>query len=114
MKLELPTVSNIPLQTKPENIVISVDSEGKIYWNDGLIPDKTMLLNKLVTAGGQKPQPEVHIRGDANARYEHVGRVVNYCQKRALSKLVFNFTRASVNKREIRWLYEYECRRRQR
>ena len=89
VKLELPTVSNIPLQTKPENIVISVDSEGKIYWNDGLIPDKTMLLNKLVTAGGQKPQPEVHIRGDANARYEHVGRVVNYCQKAGIIKVGF-------------------------
>lgn len=89
VKLELPTVSNIPLQTKPENVVISVDAEGKIYWNDGLIPDKAMLLNKLVTAGGQKPQPEVHIRGDANARYEYVGRVVNYCQKAGIIKVGF-------------------------
>ncbi|HMU67553.1 MAG TPA: biopolymer transporter ExbD, partial [Cellvibrionaceae bacterium] len=28
VKLELPKVSNIALQTKPENIVISVDAEG--------------------------------------------------------------------------------------
>lgn len=81
VKLDLPKVSNIALQTKPENIVISVDAEGQVYWNDGLLPDKATLLNKLAAAGGKKPQPEVHIRGDADARYEHVGRVVNYCQK---------------------------------
>ena len=89
VKLELPKVSNIPLQTKPENIVISVDAEGKVYWNDGLLPDKATLLNKLAAAGGQKPQPEVHIRGDADARYKHVGRVVNYCQKAGIVKVGF-------------------------
>lgn len=89
VKLELPKVSNIALQTKPENIVISVDAEGKVYWNDGLLPDKTALLNKLVAAGAKKPQPEVHIRGDADARYENVGRVVNYCQKAGIIKVGF-------------------------
>ncbi|MEY4590204.1 MAG: hypothetical protein RL497_2280 [Pseudomonadota bacterium] len=89
VKLELPQVSNIALQTKPENIVISVDAEGKVYWNDGLVPDKATLLNKLASAGGQKPQPEVHIRGDSDARYEHVGRVVNYCQKAGIIKVGF-------------------------
>lgn len=89
VKLELPKVSNIALQTKPENIVISVDAEGKVYWNDALLPDKAALLNKLVAAGGKKPQPEVHIRGDSDARYENVGRVVNYCQKAGIIKVGF-------------------------
>ncbi len=89
VKLDLPNVSNIALQTKPENIVISVDAEGKVYWNDGLLPDKTALLTRLAAAGAAKPQPEVHIRGDMNARYEHVGRVVNYCQKAGIVKVGF-------------------------
>jgi biopolymer transport protein ExbD len=89
VKLELPHVSNIALQTKPENIIISVDAEGAMYWNDGLLPDKAALLNKLAAAGAKKPQPEVHIRGDADARYEYVGRVVNYCQKAGIIKVGF-------------------------
>lgn len=89
VKVDLPNVTNIALQTKPENIVISVDAEGQVFWNQSLVPDKAQLLQKLAAAGGQKPQPEVHIRGDSNARYEHVGRVVNYCQKAGIVKVGF-------------------------
>lgn len=89
VKLDLPKVSNVANQTKPDNIVISVDTEGQVFWNDALVADKTTLLNKLVKAGGHNPQPEVHIRGDANARYEYVGRVVNYCQLAGIVKVGF-------------------------
>jgi len=89
VKLDLPNVTNIALQTKPENIVISVDVDGKAYWNDKLVSDKSVLLQRLIQAGGRNPQPEVHIRGDLNARYEYVGRVVNYCQKAHIVKVGF-------------------------
>ncbi|HTC18139.1 MAG TPA: biopolymer transporter ExbD, partial [Stellaceae bacterium] len=32
--VELPKETNIPTQTKPDNINISVDREGNIYWNE--------------------------------------------------------------------------------
>jgi biopolymer transport protein ExbD len=35
------------------------------------------------------PQPEVHIRGDENSRYESVGRVVFACQRAAILKISF-------------------------
>ena len=35
------------------------------------------------------PQPEVHIRGDENARYEFVGRVVFACQRAGIQKVGF-------------------------
>ena len=35
------------------------------------------------------PQPEVHIRGDENARYEFVGRVVATCQRAGILKIGF-------------------------
>ncbi len=35
------------------------------------------------------PQPEVHIRGDANTRYESVGRVVFICQRAGIAKIGF-------------------------
>lgn len=87
--VELPKASNIPTQTKPENIVIAVDRDGNIFWNEGLIKDNQTLLNKLKEVALRTPQPEVHIRGDLNARYEHVGKVVLACQRSSILKIGF-------------------------
>ena len=35
------------------------------------------------------PQPEVQIRGDGDARYESVGRVVFACQRAGIPKVGF-------------------------
>lgn len=86
--VQLPNVSNIPTQSKPENIVISVDAEGETYWNNVLVTREEM-LEKLRIEAPKKPQPEVHIRGDRSARYEPVGRVVAYCQKAGIVRVGF-------------------------
>jgi len=85
----LPKESNVPTQTKPENINISVDRDGGIYWNDGKLPDLAALYEKMKEVAVKDPQPEVHIRGDANARYEFIGRVVFTCQKAGIVKVGF-------------------------
>lgn len=88
-KVELPNVENIPTLSKPENIVVTVDSEGLYYWNAELLPSKDELLKRLREKAPIKPQPEVHIRGDLNVRYEYVGRVVAYCQKAGIVRVGF-------------------------
>lgn len=85
----LPSETNIARQTKPENIEISVDAEGKSYWNGQALSDNNELLERLKTAAVKVPQPEVHIRGDQKARYEHVGRVVFAAQRAAIVKVSF-------------------------
>jgi len=87
--VELPKESNVPTQTKPENINISVDKEGNIYWNDKAVPDAASLLERMKEVAVKDPQPEVHIRGDANTRYESVGRVVFICQRAGIVKVGF-------------------------
>jgi biopolymer transport protein ExbD len=79
----------VPTQTKPENIVVAVDAEGEIYWNSAHLSDYNMLLRKLKEVSVQTPQPEIHIRGDKNARYENVGRVVLAAQRAAIRKVGF-------------------------
>jgi len=37
----------------------------------------------------RQPQPEVHIRGDREGRYEFVGRVVFNCQRAGILKIGF-------------------------
>jgi biopolymer transport protein ExbD len=85
----LPPERNIVTQTKPENIVISVNKDGDIFWNQQLMADTDALFDKLKVVAVLVPQPEVHIRGDENARYESVGRVVYTCQRASIMKIGF-------------------------
>lgn len=89
VQIDLPNVSNTPTLTKPENIVIAVTKDGEYYWNDARVSDKATLLAKLKEVSVIRPQPEVHIRGDLAGRYEHVGRLVLYCQRSGISKIGF-------------------------
>jgi biopolymer transport protein ExbD len=87
--VELPKASNVPTQTKPENIVIAVSADGKVYWNDGVLPDNATLLAKLKEVAVLPEQPEIHIRGDKESRYEYVGRVIYYAQRAGIRKVGF-------------------------
>ena len=89
VKVTLPSETNVPTQTKPENIVISIDKEGLTYWNQQLVPTNKDLVDRLKEVAVIKPQPEVHIRGDKDARYEPVGRVVFGCQRAGIVKVGF-------------------------
>ncbi|MGH8444941.1 MAG: ExbD/TolR family protein [Solimonas sp.] len=87
--VHLPAERNQPTQTKPENIVIAVDKEGQIYWSNQLVPDLPALLEKLKVEAVKVPQPEVHIRGDQEARYQAVGQVVFTAQRAGIVKVGF-------------------------
>ena len=85
----LPDERNVPNQTKPENIVIAVNKDGDVFWNMEPVPDSKALFEKLKKIAVLMPQPEVHIRGDQDARYEAVGRVVATCQRASILKIGF-------------------------
>jgi biopolymer transport protein ExbD len=87
--LELPKEKNQPSQTKPENIVISVNREGDVFWDTTRINDNEVLVKRLKEKSVLIPQPEVRIRGDLNARYESIGRVVFDCQRAGIVKVGF-------------------------
>ena len=89
IKMELPKDSNIPLMTKPENIVLSVNRDGEVYWGIERMPDNEALVSRLKVEAVKEPQPEVHIRGDSEVRYESVGRLVVDCQRAGIFKVGF-------------------------
>ncbi|MBL8288461.1 MAG: biopolymer transporter ExbD [Rubrivivax sp.] len=89
IKLELPKERNLPTQTKPENIVLAVNRDGEVYWGMQRIPDQEALVARLKLESVKEPQPEVHIRGDLEVRYEAVGRVVVACQRAGIFKVGF-------------------------
>jgi biopolymer transport protein ExbD len=87
--VELPLERNQPRLTKPENINISVNREGRIFWDESLVANANALTTRLKTISVLSPQPEVQIRADGNARYEMVGRVVFACQRSGIQKIGF-------------------------
>jgi biopolymer transport protein ExbD len=89
IQLALPKETNVPTQTKPENILLAVSKDGDVYWNTRKMPDFETLTKDLKKESVKEPQPEVHIRGDEEARYESVGRIVVACQRAGILKVAF-------------------------
>jgi biopolymer transport protein ExbD len=87
--VELPKATNIATQTRPENITVAIDEQGRIFWNNGQVRDTQALLEFVKAAAVQVPQPEIHIRGDRNARFEAVGRVIYTIQRGGVVKVGF-------------------------
>jgi biopolymer transport protein ExbD len=87
--VQLPKATNLVTQTRPENITIAVDKSGGIYWNTQLLSGQDELLKRLREIVTQDPQPEVHIRGDSNVRYQFVGQVLVATQRIGIRKVAF-------------------------
>jgi biopolymer transport protein ExbD len=87
--VQLPKEVNEVRETKPENIVISVDQKGGIYWNDLKIANTAALIDRLKKISVLQPQPEVQIRGDGGAQYDSVGRIIYACQRAGIAKVGF-------------------------
>jgi biopolymer transport protein ExbD len=87
--VQLPKERNEVRETKPENIVISVDAKGGIFWNELRIANTTALIDRLKKIAVLNPQPEVQIRGDGGADYDAVGRIIYACQRAGIAKVGF-------------------------
>ena len=87
--VQLPKERNEIRETKPEDITISVDAADKIYWNDLYLPTTNALVDRPKKIAVLVPQPKVQIRGDANGKYEGVGRVIYACQRAGIAKIAF-------------------------
>ena len=98
--VKLPTVTNIPTVTKPENVLLSVTNSCETYWGQTKIESKQDLLDRGVAAlkaeiarqkaiGGKIELPEVHIRGDKDMEYRCVGGVIFTMQRAGFLKIGF-------------------------
>src|SRR6202453_1882624 len=92
----LPPYRNIVTVTKPENIVIAVDSAENMYWNTETttpidLPNRKyrLIQAEIAANAAGKLFPEVHIRGDKDVRFEAVGKVIAICQQVGILKVGF-------------------------
>jgi len=87
--VDLPKERNQARKTKPENITIAVSKDGDIFWNTQKVGSVEDLKARLRVAAREEPQPEIHIRGDANVRYQFVGQVLVATQQIGIRKVAF-------------------------
>ena len=88
VNIDLPKAQNRPEDAKPETVRLSVDASGQYWWNEKAIGD-TELAAMLSQTAARNPQPELHIRGDNNVRYERVAQAMAIAQREGMRKIGF-------------------------
>jgi biopolymer transport protein ExbD len=89
IKDKLPAETNQVYKTKPENISLSINKDGDMFWNQASVANTDDLLERLKKEAVKVPQPELHIRGDQETRYEYVGKVILTAQRAGIAKVGF-------------------------
>lgn len=88
VKIDLPRATNQPNDSKPQNINVSVDAQGKVFWNQEEVSQE-QLEERIANAAQLQPQPELHLRADRDVRYERVAEVMAAAQHGGLGKIGF-------------------------
>ena len=88
VNIDLPRASSQPQDAKPQAVRLAVDAQGAYYWNESRVEDKD-LPRMFKAEAAKEPQPELHIRGDKDVRYERVAQVMALAQQAGLRKIGF-------------------------
>ena len=88
VKVNLPQASNQKLVEKTENLRLTVNADGGYLWNGAPLSDAE-LEQRLIASATLQPQPELHIRGDKDARYERVALAMAAAQRAGLQRIGF-------------------------
>jgi biopolymer transport protein ExbD len=88
VEVDLPRASSQPQDAKPQTVRLSVDAQGQYWWNENQVSDAD-LPNMLRAEAAREPQPELHIRGDKNVRYERVAQAMAAAQQSGLRRIGF-------------------------
>jgi len=71
----------------PVVVKIDIEADATLRWNGQILADRQALETKLAEAAALQPQPELHIRSHAKAKYETTAAVLAGAQRAGLSKL---------------------------
>ena len=87
VNLDMPVSTPPTKKVEPVVIKIDVDASSVINWNGKPVSGRAELEAKLTEAAAIQPQPELHIRSNAKAKYEAVALVMASAQRLGLTKL---------------------------
>ena len=89
VKLDLPEASSQANQPKQDDISLSIDGAGKMYWNDKPVDEAALIVQ--MSAVDQKAQelPEIQLRIDKSVEYGTIARVMALASQHRLHKIAF-------------------------
>ncbi|MDO9268252.1 MAG: biopolymer transporter ExbD [Methylobacter sp.] len=88
IKIDLPQAGSQTNPEKPDTVTLSINAEGKLFWNDTAF-EETDLASRLTAAAQKKPQPELHLRADKTTNYQQLAMVMSAAQNAGIEKLGF-------------------------
>lgn len=88
VKLDLPQAQAQPDSSQTDAITIAVTCDGTLFWEDEALPEE-IFEKRLRFLAQQKIQPEIRIRGDRQAEYGHIVRVMAAAQRAGIRKVGF-------------------------
>lgn len=88
IKIDLPKAAATAAPEEPRTVVLSIDAEGKAYWDDQPVPDAE-LPRRMAEAARTEPQPELHLRADQGTRYQRLAEIMAMARNAGLSRLGF-------------------------
>ena len=87
VNLDLPVAAPPTKKVEPVVIKTEVDANNQISWNGKALASREELQSKLQEASQREPQPELHVRSHAKAKYETTMAVMANAQRLGLKKL---------------------------
>ena len=85
VNVDLPRATNQPEDVKPATVRLAISADGKYHWNG----EDARLESNLKTEAIKDPQPDLHIQGDKEVRYERVAQAMAAAQRAGVRKIGF-------------------------
>ena len=97
VKLDLPqNTDSPPPPIEPTKNEVAITSQSQVLWNSSPV-DLVVLRQYLDQTQTMNPIPELHVRPDANARYEVVDEVLAVTKRAHVTKMGFVGNEAYAN-----------------
>ena len=87
--VQLPQERQQAIEARPDTVIVSVDARGQVFVFDAPLRQPRDVEAQMQALAARQPQPELHIRGDAQAPFEAVGRVLHAAQSAGVNKVRF-------------------------
>jgi biopolymer transport protein ExbD len=86
--IDLPQAAATKNPDKPDIVTLSIDSEGKMFWNDQPVTDDEWKV-RVRSSALKNPQPELHLRAEKTTQYQKLAEVMADAQGAGMVKIGF-------------------------
>ncbi|HUR41898.1 MAG TPA: biopolymer transporter ExbD [Verrucomicrobiae bacterium] len=86
--IDLPQAAATKNPDKPDIVTLSLDAQGKLFWNDQEVTVDEWKV-RVRSAALKTPQPELHLRAEKTTQYQRLAEIMADAQAAGLVKIGF-------------------------